>query len=78
MSEQLVFPKIYTHKEVLKYHNASKGNMTFDEFEYWYSIKDCETLLLDFSERRRFIENIKFWDDDVFSKIINAVGVSSN
>lgn len=62
----------FGHKEELRFHNVDRGGMTNDEFEYWYSIHENGAKAEEYYNRRFEIESIKWWEDDVYEKLMKA------
>lgn len=66
----------FTNKEQLRYHNVIMGKMSEGEFEYWYEnisrINVTDQVINKFYARRDKINEIEWWKDEVFEKIINV------
>src|ERR1700679_943454 len=67
-----VIDKEFSHKEQLRYHNVQCGSITNEEFEYWYDHvrgdgRNAEKT--DYYDRRRYIDRIEWWKDEVFEAI---------
>ncbi len=57
-------------KEELRYHNVQKGDMTDEEFEYWFKNKDEEWFFYNYYDKKRNIEKIQWWKEDVYQKLV--------
>lgn len=65
----------FGNKEELRYHNVFCGNMYDLEFEYWFNNVriGCENHEKSFNlyyNRKNKFGNIRFWDDDVYEKLV--------
>lgn len=69
-----IVDNIFTKEEQLRYHNVEKGKMTDAEFTYWYSIERFEKDIMKYYEKRKYMDSIEWWKDDVFGKIKKALG----
>lgn len=67
---QMVTDK-FGNKEQLRFHNVSMGNMSNEEFEYWYSIRDNpdDKIYTDYCNKRHAIEKLHWWKDEIFEKL---------
>lgn len=65
---------VCTEKELSKNHNVFHGKMSYDEFEYWFDNCSLRSGKFDenFYPRRNTIENLHWWKDDVFNKLVEA------
>jgi hypothetical protein len=71
----------FGYKEQLRYHNVFKGKMTNAEFEYWYENKimtssknRTDEAFNKYYDRRRKLEELEWWKDDVYVKLSTVLG----
>jgi hypothetical protein len=71
----------FGNKEQLRYHNVFKGKMTNAEFEYWYenisvinSKNRTDEAFNKYYDRRRKIEELEWWKDEVYEKLSTVAG----
>ena len=70
----------FGHKEMLRFHNVCKGKMTNIEFEYWYdnvsmsNRNRSEDAFRKYYDRRKKIDELEWWKDDVFEKLSTVLG----
>jgi len=75
-----IITKEFGEKELLRYHNVNYGDMTYDEFEYWYEkvrphiniVGKTSIQSSEYHNRKNKINKIKFWEDDIFEKLCKA------
>lgn len=70
----------FGNKEQLRFHNVFKGKMTNAEFEYWYENVSMsngnrsEEAVKKYYERRRKVDELEWWKDEVFEKLSTVAG----
>ncbi len=62
----------FGEKEMLRFHNVTKGRMSDSEFEYWFdnlSTSGVDKEYAKYYNRKCFIQSLNWWEDEVFEKL---------
>lgn len=59
-------------KASLRFHNVDRGKMNDIEFNAWYENKENFLWCEKYNERKEAMENLEWWEDDVFNKLVEC------